>query len=91
MKVGKRVKLITFNGQLYPTGEVEKKEDYWKLVGLTGLIQQDPNEKNIYASFSKNRRVLVKFDEDLKIHGLISHNNIKNALWILTTDLQVIK
>jgi hypothetical protein len=91
MKEYDRIKLVTFNGKLRPGKRVKSSEDYWKLIGEIGSIQQDPKEFSNYASFSKERRVLVKFDRSLKDYGLIAHNNIDNALWLLVTDIEIIQ
>jgi hypothetical protein len=91
MLIGDKVRLISFNGQDTCPPNIEKKENYWKLIGKTGVIVQDPNERNLYASFSKEKRLLIKFNEDVEKHGLNCHNSIKNALWILQTDLKEIK
>jgi hypothetical protein len=90
MKVGEKVKLKTFNAKTHSNEIIHHPENYWILVGKTGIIQQDPKEHAIYASFSKEPRVLVKFDEDLINYGLISHNNIENSLWILVEDLEIV-
>ncbi|HEY40376.1 MAG TPA: hypothetical protein G4O18_00775 [Dehalococcoidia bacterium] len=89
---GQEVKLVSFNGITHPDGKIDNCENYWELVGETGIVQQDPQESSVYASFSKEPRVLVKFDKDIaSTFGLISHNNIKNSLWILVSDLKIIK
>jgi predicted glycosyltransferase involved in capsule biosynthesis len=81
MKAGNKVKLISFNGKERPGRPVYNSENYWKLIGETGIVQQDPKENSIHASFSKERRVLVKFNKNLKDYGLITHNVIENALY----------
>jgi hypothetical protein len=91
MKIGDRVKMKTFNGKVNSDKDIWVKENYWKLVGEIGTVQQDPQENSIYASFSKKHRVLVKFDKDLQIDDLIAHNNISNSLWILVSDLEIIR
>ena len=87
MKIGKKVKLRTFNGTLIPDDDCPAHENYWKLIGYIGSIVKDPNEKTLYASFSAKPRLLVQFEEDVSSLGLECHNNIKNSLWILETDL----
>jgi predicted nuclease of restriction endonuclease-like RecB superfamily len=91
MKNGDRVRLKTFNGTIHPVQHVNDKENYWKLVGECGLVEQDQQQNSIYANFSEQERVLVKFDKDLKIADLIAHNNITNALWVLVSDLAIIE
>ena len=91
MKTGDKVKIITYNGTTCWEEAEDYAENYWKLIGRTGIIQQDPHEKTIYAHFSHEPRVLVKFNEDLMAsYGLHAHNNIKNSLWILVSDLEII-
>jgi len=93
MRVGDRVRLTTFNGarRWNERGEVYQPEDYWKLIGESGTIVQDPSEVSMYASFSDQPRVLVKFDKSVAAHGLICHNPVPNSLWILVTDLETIR
>ena len=88
IRIGKKVKLITFNGTLISDRDADDSEDYWKLIGETGVIQKDPYEISIFASFSKEPRVLVKFDKKLDSYGLTAHNNAINAIWILVSDLE---
>jgi hypothetical protein len=82
--------LKTYNGKVGPIKAVNQKENYWKLIGEVGTIQQDSHESSIHASFSTKQRVLVKFDKDLTIDDLIAHNNIDNSLWILVSDLEIV-
>ncbi len=92
MIIGQKVKLVSFNGMTHPDGKIDSSENYCKLVGETGTVQRDPQENSVYASFSKEPRVLVEFDKDIvSTFGLISHNNIKNSLWILVSDLEIIE
>jgi hypothetical protein len=51
MEVRQRVKLISFNGKISNVRPVNKQEDYWKLIGETGMVCQDPEQKSIYANF----------------------------------------
>ena len=90
MKEGDRVKLITYNGKIVSKRKVYPSEDYWKLIGQTGIIQKDPKENKLYASFSKKPRVLIKFDVSVSRYNLIAHNNIENSLWILVSDLETL-
>jgi hypothetical protein len=90
-KTGEKVKLKTFNGRKTAPKSVGCSENYWKFIGQTGTIQQDPQESSIFASFSKELRVLVKFDKKLVNYGLIAHNNIENSLWILVSDLEIME
>jgi hypothetical protein len=89
VEIGQRVKLKSLNSKLPPVRPVNKQDDYSKLIGEMGIFCQDPEQKSIYANFSKKPRVLVKFDTDVTGYGLTAHNNIKNSLWILVDDLEI--
>jgi hypothetical protein len=91
MKKGDRVRLKTFNGQKRPNEEVDEKENYWKLIDKLGIIEKDPKERSIFASFSIEPRILVRFENDVKSLNLECHNAIENSLWILVSDLEVIR
>ena len=89
LKAGDRVRIKSFNGTTSKEKTDDYSEDYWKLLGETGTIQQDPYEKTVYAHFSQQPRVLVRFDKDLMAsYGLYAHNNIENSLWILISDME---
>jgi hypothetical protein len=91
LEIGDKVKLVKFNGKTKSQKTSDNSEAYWKLIGETGIVQQDPQEGNIYAHFSERPRVLVKFNTDLLAsYGLTTHNNINNSLWILVSDLEII-
>lgn len=91
MRIGDRVKLITINGKKLSPKRTANSENYWKLVGEIGTVLQSPKESSIYATFSKDKRVLVKFDKKLTDYQLIAHNEIENSLWILVSDLEVVE
>ena len=93
MKVGDRVRLVRVDGtkQWNGRGKVYEPENYWKLIGETGTIVQDPTERTLYASFSKKPRVAVQSDSSVNGRGLICHNPVPNSLWILVTDLEIIR
>ena len=90
MREGDKVILKTFNGSKKPLEDIDKSENYWILIGISGEILKSPNEKTVYSSFSKEKRLLVKFHKDVNSLGLHCHNAIDNALWILETDLDVL-
>ena len=91
MKKHDKVKLVTFNGKSHSGKAVDSAENYWKLIGETGIVEQSPQGNSIYADFSKQPRVLVRFEKDIRRFGLIAHNDIENALWILVSDLAVVE
>ena len=87
MREGSRVTLNTFNSTKTSPSRCDPKEDYWKLIGIEGVVVQDPFKCCKYESFSNERRVLVKFDVCLESLGLCAHNGVDNCLWILVSDL----
>lgn len=93
MQVGDRVRLITFNGtkRWNSKGKIYEPENYWELIGETGTVVQDPTEKSVYASFSKEPRVCIRFDNSVTDRDLICHNPVPNSLWLRVTDLEVIQ
>ena len=86
IKENTKVKLKTFNGTSDSEPDCDDSENYWKLIGFTGAIAQDPNEANL----NSGNRFLVKFDADIQSLGLHCHNNVENSLWILESDLEII-
>lgn len=90
MKKGDKVVLETFNLMSKSNEGVEPSENYWLLLGKTGHVIQSPLESGIYASFSREKRLLIKFDVDLSAFHLSCHNEVENSLWILEADLRVI-
>jgi len=84
-----RVRLISFNGTKQADPGCHPTEDYWKLIGSSGTVTQDPSQSSLRASFSPQPqpRVLVVFDANLDSMGLINHNPAPNSLWILESDL----
>lgn len=91
MKIGKIVKLDTYNGSKASAPGYDPKENYWKLIGCKGVIIKDPFTCAKYPdeALRNERRVLVKFECSLNSLGLYCHNDIENSLWILVTDLSV--
>ena len=87
MELGNKVVLKTFNLTIKPDEDICDEENYWILIGKVGSIIQSPVEEGLYASFSKDKRLLVRFDDDLSKLGLSCHNEIENSLWILEEDL----
>lgn len=80
MKINDRVILNTFFGTKTSMDKVDVREDYWKLIGQPGIILDSPNN-----------RILIKFECDIDQFELENHNPIKNSLWILRSDLEIIK
>ena len=72
----KNVVLMKFNDRETTPPGTENRENYWKLIGQTGLIVDSNKERH-----------LVQFNCDLNSFGLENHNPVKNSLWILHSDL----
>jgi hypothetical protein len=62
MNAHDKVILKSFNKLKRPRETVDKLENYWVLINYKGIVIQDPNEKTIYASFSKEKRVKIGTD-----------------------------
>jgi hypothetical protein len=90
LEIGNRVLLKSFNGTTVPEENTRSDENYWKLISSTGTVVQDPTQKGIYAKYSKERRVLVQFDQSVKSINLECHNNVENSLWIRVEDLEIL-
>ena len=84
MLENQKVKLKSFLGKNSNNSDLDERENYWKLIGKTGNILETKNE-------NFENRVLVLFDDNLDELNVFNHNPIKNSLWILTTDLEIIK
>lgn len=80
LKPGKRVVLKSFKGSLIAPQDVKPEENYWQLVGSKAVVEVASNTD----------RVLLKFERDLSSLGLVSNNEVPNALWILISDLKFI-
>lgn len=81
MKVGQKVRLVTFNGELECSEYCDPSENYWSLISLTGTVVKNANSRG---------RVTVTFDEDIGSQGLHCHNETPNSLYILPSDLAAI-
>ena len=81
MDVGSRIRLATFNGDSKSPDDCVQSENYWLLIGKTGIIVKSENN---------NSRVLVQFDEQVSSLDLHCHNKISNSLLIKITDLEAI-
>jgi hypothetical protein len=77
-----KVILRSFNGTLSPSAERIPGENYWRLIGESGTVIEAPNARN---------RVLVKFDKAVSERGLVCHNPVPDSLYILATDLEVLR
>ena len=80
LKPGKRVALKSFNDSLIAPQDTKPEENYWQLIGCKAVVAQT----------NDSDRVLIQFERDLSSLGLINHNEMSNALWILISDLKFI-
>lgn len=86
-RIGDLVCIETFNGTGSTDETARPAENYWLLVGQTGVIVKTWRE----AAFEMpESRFLGRFDENLNNLGLCSHNEIENSLWILGSDISFI-
>ncbi len=90
MKVGSRVKLDTFHGTKTAPPGCDPKKNYWKLIGVQGVVVQDPFTCCKYERFNNERSVLVKFDSALESLGLCCNDSAENSLWIPAADLLIV-
>ena len=89
MRVGDRVLLKSFNGTLGAPDDVEEHEDYWKLIGHTGVVVDDGRQSHFFFQ-DGHLRMLISFDADLKKFDLENHNSFANSLWIRINDLELL-
>ena len=81
-----RVALKFFLGKTKAPKKTKAFENYWNLIGLLGVvISVDP------PIGINHTRILVRFDNDIKLLGLECHNPIENSLWIERSDLIAVK
>ena len=79
----RRVRLRSFDGTRTAPADVSVHEDYWRLIGTTGVVLR--TERRFGAE-----RALIEFDASVGELGLECHNENPNALWIRVTDLEVV-
>lgn len=90
MNEGDKVKMTSFKGRKYALNPVNPESLYELLIRSTGTIVHDPDESAIFASFTQEKRILVRFDTDLNQLGLHNRSNVPNSLWILESDLELL-
>jgi hypothetical protein len=79
MKICSSVKLKTFLGKTFSKEDENTIDEYWKLIGLNGIIVDEDDDG----------KVLVKFEKDFDNYNIANHNPIKNTLWINKYDLEI--
>jgi hypothetical protein len=77
--IGTQVRLKSFLGDITPPKVCDPKENYWKLIGETGIITDD---------LPGSESVIVVFDRDLSAFALHCHNATPNSLRIPATDIE---
>jgi hypothetical protein len=77
--VNSKVTLRSFNGAPSGPADIRPAENYWLLIGASGVVVDSTNAKG---------RVLVKFDASVQELGLACHNPSANSLYILESDLE---
>ncbi|AWA30187.1 hypothetical protein HYN48_08880 [Flavobacterium magnum] len=82
MKTNTKVKLMSFLGRQSAEQEIHAENDYWKLIGETGVVLGET--RNAYG------RLLILFDNDLDRFGVANHNAVRNSLWIVPEDLEIV-
>ena len=85
-KVNQSVRLKMFQGTSAPTGKVRDDENYWPLIGATGVVVSI-DEPDALKAIEGGPRVLVRFDERVAERGLACHNDFDNSLWLRVSDL----
>ena len=86
IKIGDRVKVISFFDTKEPNENVEDLENYWNLINSVGTVVDIRSHHPYYTE--KGPQALVKLDRDLKELNLVSHNNPTNTLWFFMNDLK---
>ena len=81
LPAGTPVVLRRFNGLLQPPPGCDASNDYWRLIGQSGRIQ----EYNAALG-----RQLVLFDVPVCDLGLHCHNPLPNSLYLLDADLEAL-
>jgi hypothetical protein len=80
IKYNTTVVLKSFLGLVNRPEDVSTKEDYWKLMGKSGIV----------IDLSEDyKKALLLFDQNLDDLSLENHNAIKNTLWIRISDLEI--
>jgi hypothetical protein len=79
--LGQKVRLKSFNGLATPPDGCRNSENYWRLIGYSGVVVEPKNDRC---------RLLVQFEESIEALGLHCHNPIENSLYILESDLTLL-
>ncbi len=88
IEIGTQVRLKTFHRSEKPPEDVRKEENYWKLIGVNGVVMKKGTTHPAFLDMGV--RVLVQFAEDIVKYGVACHNEQPNALWLFVADLDVV-
>ncbi len=80
LKPGKRIVLKTYKGSTAAPENLSAQENYWRLIGCKAVV----------ASTNNSDQVLITFEANLLSLGLVNHNELPNALWVLISDLKFV-
>jgi hypothetical protein len=70
IKRGTPVKIRTFLSKTFSKEDRNTIDDYWKLIGLCGIVIEEDNKG----------KVLVKFKKDLDDYHVANHDPIKKYI-----------
>jgi len=84
----KRVTIKSFMGTKKPDTDIENEFNYWRLIGLKGVVIDHRDKHPFYKN--KGEQLLIQFDKDIKKLGLHTHNDIPNSLWVFKSDTKEI-
>ncbi|WP_432728902.1 hypothetical protein [Variovorax sp. W6] len=84
---GKRVRLISFLGKPSAPSGVKVAENYWILIGNSGMAIC--NGEGVWGLPGRSR-YLVQFERNVESLGLHCHNEITNALWVEENDIELV-
>ena len=85
--VNDKVKIKSFFGSTKEDNEINDSENYWKLIGKSGIVIKVKSSPHP-AFPDKENQVLIQIEENLNELGLESHNKEKNALWFFIDDIK---
>ena len=83
------VTLKSFHGSMQPPPGTDDSENYWKLIGLSGVVIDTKPGHPAFPQFGE--RALVRFEHNLKDYDVHCHNPAENSLWIFVLDLDKAK
>ena len=64
MKRRKKVIVTSFMGTDKPDNDIEDEFNYWKLIGMKGIVIEQRDEHPFYKD--KGEQILIQFDKNIK-------------------------